>query len=264
MNPLIWVGFSAFFIVALAVGIRLLVLAARTRELPELLMGIGVLGIGPVGFGLLVGASVAAASPLLQQFLLWIGTLAVASGVLAKYVFNWRVYHPQSAIARFVVIAAGVALFGSSFYSGITGGLVPQSTIAPLALLRNSLQIGCLLWGAAESLRYWSKMRLRLRLGLADPVVTNRFLMWAIGAFAAGFGTAVGTAAQVVTGKNTFEVGWVMASSSLHGLVAAVAIGLAFIPPASYRRWVRTRSEAAHPAADFAHVPAAQELQRSR
>ena len=248
MNPLVWIGFVAFFIVALAVGIRLVALAAKTRELPELLMGIGVLGIGPVGFGLLVGASIAAATnPLLQQALLWIGTLAVASGALAKYVFNWRVYHPQSATARFIVISAGVVLFGSSIYSGFTDGLVPRGDIEPLTLLRNCLQIGCLLWGAGESLRYWSKMRLRLRLGLADPVVTNRFLLWAVGAFAAGFGTAVGTAAQVVTGKTAFEVGWVMASSSLHGLVAAVAIGLAFIPPAAYRRWIRDRSEAADP-----------------
>jgi hypothetical protein len=259
MNPLIWVGFAAFFFVALAVGIRLLVLAARTRELPELLMGLGVLGIGPVGFGFLVGASTAAATnPRLEQLLLWIGTLAVASGATAKYVFNWRVYHPTSATALFVVIAASVALFGSAFYSGVTGTLAPQGTIAPPALLRNCLQVGCLLWGAGESLRYWSKMRLRLRLGLADPIVANRFLMWAIGAFAAGFGTAIATAVQVVTGKASFEVSWVMASSSLHGLVAAVAIGLAFIPPAGYRRWVRARSEAALPSTGSVPVSAAE------
>lgn len=245
MNPLVWVGFLAFFVVALVVGVRLIILAAHTRELPELLMGIGVLGIGPVGFGLMVGASIAApTNPGLQQGLLWVGALAVASGALAKYVFNWRVYYPGRPAVGFIVAGAGLVLFGSTIYSGLTGGLVSQGQMAPLALARSALQIGCLLWGAAESFRYWSKMRRRLALGLADPVVTNRFLMWAIGAFAAGFGTAVGTTVQLVTGKASFEVGWVMASSSLHGLVAAIAIGLAFIPPAAYRRWVTARFEA--------------------
>jgi hypothetical protein len=33
---------------------------------------------------------------------------------------------------------------------------------------------------AFESFRYWRMLRRRLRLGLADPVVTNRFLLWGI------------------------------------------------------------------------------------
>ena len=40
----------------LAFGAKPFQLIRRLVELPELLMGIGVLGIGPVGFGLLVGA----------------------------------------------------------------------------------------------------------------------------------------------------------------------------------------------------------------
>lgn len=243
MNPLIWVGFVAFFIVALVVGVRLLILAARTRELPELLMGIGVLGIGPVGFGFMVGGTqVGAANAGLRETLLAIGTLAAASGALAKYVFNWRVYHPDSALVRALVIGAGLFLFGSALYTGMTDGFAPRAEVSPLTLARSAAQIGCLFWGATESFLYYAKMRRRLRLGIADPIVTNRFLMWAIGAFAAGFGSAVGTVVQIFTGRNAMETGWVMASSSLHGLIAAIAIGLAFIPPAAYLRFIRTRA----------------------
>ncbi|MFK7894917.1 MAG: hypothetical protein AB8G23_03725 [Myxococcota bacterium] len=32
------------------------------------------------------------------------------------------------------------------------------------------------LWGFCEALRYYAQMRRRLTLGLADPVVANRFL----------------------------------------------------------------------------------------
>jgi hypothetical protein len=243
MSSLVWVGFVAFFVVALVVGVRLLSLARRTREMPELLMGIGVLGIGPVGFGFMVGAQFTADRSLeLQSVLQAIGMFAVALGALAKYTFNWRVYHPNSKLAGAVVLCAGSFLFVSTLHVGFVSGFAPSTELTPEALTRSALQIGCLLWGSMESLRYWTKMRRRLQLGLADPVVTNRFLMWAIGAGAAGMGTAVGTVAQLVTGKTSMSVGWVMASSSAHGLVAAIAIALAFIPPTAYRQWIQRRS----------------------
>jgi hypothetical protein len=52
LESFVWVGFAAFFVASLTAGVRLVMLWRRTRELPELLIGIGVLGIGPVGYGL--------------------------------------------------------------------------------------------------------------------------------------------------------------------------------------------------------------------
>ena len=52
MGLLTALGFGCFFLVSLAVGLRLVLQWRRTRQLPELLIGIGVLGIGPVGFAL--------------------------------------------------------------------------------------------------------------------------------------------------------------------------------------------------------------------
>ncbi len=244
MGGLIWIGFAAFFVVALVVGVRVLLLAWLTRELPELLMGIGVLGIGPVGFGLLVlGQQLQASHPLAFQVMVGTASFAISCGVLAKFVFNWRLYHPTSAVVRAVVISGGLLLFATWLYSGVAFGFTDVGPVTPQALIRSWLQAGCLLWGAGESFAYWMKMRRRIRIGLADPVVTNRFLMWAIGAFAAGWGTAVGTVGQMVTGVEMTQSPWIMASSSLHGLVAAVAIALAFIPPGFYLRYIRSRAE---------------------
>lgn len=244
MAAWIWIGFVAFFVVALVVGIRVLLLASRTHELPELLMGIGVLGIGPVGFGLLVVAQQLQAShPLGFQVMVGTASLAISCGVMAKFVFNWRVYHPTSAGARAIAISGGLVLFATLLYSGIAFGFTDVGPMTPQSLIRSGLQVGCLLWGAGESFAYWMKMRRRIRLGLADPVVANRFLMWALGAFAAGWGTAVGTLGQLVTGAEMIRSPWIMASSSLHGLVAAIAIALAFVPPASYLRYIRSRAD---------------------
>jgi hypothetical protein len=85
-------------------------------------------------------------------------------------------------------------------------------------------------------------MRRRVRLQLADPVVSNRFLLWGLGAGAAGVGTAVGGSMQWWTQLPPIEMPWVMLSSSLHGLVAAVAMWLAFVPTSRYTRWIWVRA----------------------
>jgi hypothetical protein len=73
--------------------------------------------------------------------------------------------------------------------------------------------------------------------------VTNRFFMWGVGAGAAGVGTAVGITAQMLIGRPPLEIPWVTLSSSMHGLVAAVALSLAFLPTAAYRRFLLRRAE---------------------
>jgi predicted membrane chloride channel (bestrophin family) len=75
-------------------------------------------------------------------------------------------------------------------------------------------------------------------------VVSNRFLLWGLGAGAAGVGSAVGGFMQWWTQLAPIEMPWVMLSSSLHGLAAAVAMWLAFVPNASYTRWIRARAAA--------------------
>jgi len=240
----IWIGFGAFFLVSLTVGIRLLLLWQRTRELPELLIGIGVLGIGPLGFGcLMIGPLLEPSWPWLARALVGLGLFAAGAGVVAKYVFNWRVYHPDNAKLKLLAWVAGLILAGTLIHSAWASGFTDASAVGARYILRQSLQVGCLLWGSVEALRYWVMMRKRVRLGLADPVVANRFLMWGIGAGAAGWGSFVGSAAQAITGVPSLEIPWVAVSSSLHGLVAAVALSLAFLPPAAYRRFIAARAE---------------------
>jgi hypothetical protein len=241
MNPVVGIGFAAFFVAALTVGVRLLLLWRRTRELPELLIGLGVLGIGPVGFGLVVIANgILKTSPTASYAVMGLALLSVAAGSVAKLIFNWRVYHPGSPGVRTLVFLATAMMACGWLADAVTGGFSDVYALTPQYYVRSSLQIGALLWGSCEAFVYWLKMRRRRKLGLADPVVTNRFLLWGIGAFAAGFGTAIGSVYQAITGQSTLEVPWLMMSSSMHGLVAAIAMWLAFVPPARYVRWIES------------------------
>lgn len=50
LQLLAWIGFGLFCLSSLVVGSKLLRLWWRTRELPELLGGVSLLSMGPLGF----------------------------------------------------------------------------------------------------------------------------------------------------------------------------------------------------------------------
>jgi hypothetical protein len=227
----------------LVIGIRLLVLWSRTRRLPELLIACGILGIGPVGLFLsLVSFSSVDTLPALASVSLAASLLSIAVGALAAAVFNWRVFRPDVHAMRFVIGILAALFLGSLVHEAVTSGFADPTAIASGFRVHTLLSTGILLWGAAESLRYYAMMRRRLKLGLADPLVTNRFLLWGLGIGAAGLGSAISMTAVLATGQHMLELSWVTASNSLHGFTSAVLMWVAFIPPGFYRRFVDSRA----------------------
>ena len=242
MQSFMWIGFAAFFIASLTVGVRLVALWWRNRQLPELLIGLGVLGIGPVGFGCMTfGQILHGDYDTASRVVFGVGIFAASGGAFAKYVFNHTVYHPDSRAVRALATVAGAGLLACCLWEFSTGSSGIRD-IGASYFIRTFLQVGCLLWGSIEALRYWRMMRRRTRLGLADPVVTNRFFMWGVGAGAAGVGTAIGITAQLLIGRPPLEIPWVTLSSSMHGLVAAVALWFAFLPTEAYTRFLLERA----------------------
>jgi hypothetical protein len=233
------VGFGVFFLVSLAIGLRLVAAATRSHQAPELLIGIGILGIGPTGMGCMLAAALlhsfgfeAARVPTA------VALLAIATGSVASCVFNWRVFRPDSAVARGWVFASAL-LFGIAFglEMGTTGFGSPLQ-LGPGGTATSALCTANLLWGATESLLYYALMRRRLRLGLADPLVTNRFLLWGLGIGAAGVGSLLSVTVQVVSGLSMSELPALTLSNSLFGLASALLMWVAFVPPAAWRRYI--------------------------
>jgi hypothetical protein len=239
MAALSGLGFGVFFLASLAIGVRLLALAAQTRRSPELLIGLGILGIGPAGMGCMIGAAgLHAAQSGLARPLAGAAVLAIAGGSLASCLFNWRVFRPESTRARAWVFATAL-LYGVGFglEAGTTGFADPLRPGSGTTLTSALCTLN-LLWGAAESLRYHALMRRRLRLGLADPLVTNRFLLWGLGIGSAGVGSVISLCVQQASGLTMSELPALTLSNSLFGLCAAVLMWVAFVPPAAWRRFV--------------------------
>jgi hypothetical protein len=247
MKLVVVIGFAAFFVSSLAIGCRLLWLARRNRGLPELLIGLGILGIGPAGFALTIFAMLASGHPGLVFATLATAQLAISAGATSAYVFNWQVFRPESRLAQ-AVIGLAVAGFAVTFVGRwLHGSYALPVRLDPWMLGTTANVIVCMWWGAFESLRYWALMRRRVRLGLADAVVANRFLLWGIGIGAAGVGSAVGSVMMLASGNAVRGLDGSTLSNSLFGLVSAVAMWVAFLPPAAYRRWLTARSATPFP-----------------
>jgi hypothetical protein len=230
-------GTLAFALASTVVGGRLLWVAHRTREAPELAMGLAFVVSGAIGFPLLMASQI-----LLQlqgvsdasHALTALGAAFTYVGYLGLGVGCWRIFRPAARWPLVPIAASGAALLGAAATVAASAGAAAVGR-RDLALWFG-IGIGALTfaWNGAESFLLYAQLRRRLALGLADPAVVNRVLMWGAGTLCAFAMTVHGIVLRVVVGPTPADGHRVV--SSLFGLVAAVAIWLAFFPPAAYRR----------------------------
>jgi hypothetical protein len=101
-------------------------------------------------------------------------------------------------------------------------------------------------WGSAEPMLYHAALRKRQRLGLADPIVTNRFFLWS-GASLCGFAMALmGNSPAIYDLLDPALLPTLSAltlvSMALAGVASGSLYGLTFFPPQRYLRWIGDRA----------------------
>ncbi len=233
-------GISLFLVFSLFVGVRLLLLARRTRGLPELAVGLACVCSGSLGMGLQTLGDTPPLEPPLAHLSFAIGRVLVHVGILCQVLFTWRVFRAERAwaAASFWGIVAAVAAI--SLGGAWSGSLGDRDYSGPWFLLQVAVHVLGLAWGALESLLYWTRMRRRLGLGLADPVVTNRFLVW---------GMAIGAGALAVAAEGVLHVlpdvgpqGTIASICASFGATSMLGYWLTFFPPRAYCRWLAGRA----------------------
>lgn len=243
---LVNIAFAGMLAGLLATGIRLLLAARRTRGLPELTIGVGTL-TGAVG-GICETASIRmleAGGDAHTAFLIQAGArMLYMIGSAFLLVAFWRIYHATRAWARALALAGSAALLaiGVAWALGGVHGKVSGPDLRGFVL--HSGRGAVYVWGVASGFWYWLQLRRRLRLGLADPVITQQVLLWAIAS-----GSAVGISATILVYQHGLGISpldtmagtaWLAA----FGLATGVTLYLAFFPPGFYRRWVSARAPA--------------------
>jgi len=238
--------FSVLLSVAIGtvVGIRLLLLAKRTRRFPEFAVGSALFGYAAVAQTALmitraIGSEISFGLHMALAILCVLGYYAMLLGLSA---FTYQVFGADSTWRRwlmFLVVATGLVgaylvvaaewhRFGQSGQMPVSGrvGMTPQYVLV-------------LGWMSIESLRYWRLMRRRLALGLADAEVTARFAVWGA---SAGIGSVllVALLAVSLTRVGTFQedpLTLVLVCSA--GIVNTAGWWLTFMPPRRYSEWLR-------------------------
>ncbi len=245
MEALRLLGVGIFLATCLAAGIRLLVLAARTRQMPELALGVTLFASGGLG-GILYFLGTSRAEEL-GELAIWVrgcGRLCLSAGALTLWAFTWRVFRPDSRWAAALFSLAACAVVGGFVGEGLTTGFSGGNFDAVWSQL-GVLARGCaFLWAAVESFRYFGLLRRRLRVGLADPVLVNRFLLWGI-ASSTAFGIYAVALVNLLespthdVAAGVFRPAWALLTSVL-GITSGVCTWLAFLAPAPYRRWLES------------------------
>ena len=246
MQTIVLAAFTVLCLVWIVVGIRILRVAARTRGLAECLLGGSLFLLGGISVPMNGIVRLVASGD-------WVAAVTIGASVVTSvalvmlYAFTALVFHQGQHWARAVVLAAA----GSLVYYVIGHAadrmtatnaqemLAVQMRWAPYTVLNALLAFA---WAGSSAFVHWRRLRRRLALGLADPVVVDRLLLWSLfGAIAVAMTVAAGV--LIVLGGTARDVIQPI-TTTIGGLAVSVVLLLAFSPPQSYLESVRRRAAA--------------------
>jgi hypothetical protein len=219
-----------YCVASLFVGFRLLLLARRTRQLPELLAAITMLGIGPFGFGLTVTSSLLISHSTLVANLLWaVAAIALNVGSATGYAFSYRVFYPSDTRVRGMIKIVTLTLALLWLAEGWLTGFEAAEPASVATRAADWLRGGALLWGGFESLRYWTLLRRRIQIGLASPIVARRFLLWGCALVGGGLSNCIDATTKLFV-AHALDYPLLSLTNSLAGLTSAICLLFAFWP----------------------------------
>jgi hypothetical protein len=237
---------AVFALLLGTVGVRLLLLAARTRGVPELALGVGFLGVivaipllGISGFGRGNVADVRFPLLAIALFVLWMSISSMSC-------FTWRAFRPFEAWSA--ALTGGLSVSTAAILVGVWHG---ATTGDPAALsltaarpwvvwIRLPLMVG-LVWTGIEAFSQYGKARRRVALGIGDAVVANRFLLWGLVSVFTLANNGVATVLQAQgRGPSNDPIGALVLA--VGGIVGGGLVYLVFMPPQAWLRFVRSRA----------------------
>lgn len=236
MKVLQLAGFGSFMLASLILGIRLLRLAGRTRQWPELSIGLAFLFAGFIGWSGLSALQIlkergASPASLLPVALFALGF--VAAGTIANCVGAILIFRPSERWPIGVTAVLAAVMVGG-WITVLTAPSGSESHGRWVVLGASSLSYA---WSAVEYFLVYDTLRRRARIGLADPVVATRSLLWAIGAAQAVVLVLSALVTRYVFGLQDMPPP-VSALQSVLGLISAGAVWCGFFPPRGFARWL--------------------------
>jgi hypothetical protein len=222
-------------------GERLIRLSRRTGESPERLLGLYFALTGAAYLGWVMPLVTRGPMAEAADFAAW----AVYSvGVVPYLMFTRIVFRPQSRWARWIIIACVAALALSASVLTLKGDRYPGLDNPFFWVQWLGYTVPCV-WMALEAFLCRRSAKRRVRVGLGDPIVTNRYLLLALFGGFQVFAclTDILLAIDYAAGQSVSEAtDLILGGFELAGIAA---LWLAFFPPTAYQEWVAGPQRAA-------------------
>jgi hypothetical protein len=174
----------------------------------------------------------------------YIGRIFAGCCSLTIAVFTWRAFRPAARWAKWIVCAAGALILAGLTVSAFEGDWEGAN---PLTYTGSWYEWAGgavpFVWLAVESLYAYSQARLRVRVGLGDPLVANRFLL--IGVYGTLASSTYPIYLWMYIEYERYGT-WSDLLSTFVGIVEVIslaALWISFSAPDFYRRWVDKAQE---------------------
>jgi hypothetical protein len=222
-------------------GCRMLLLAKRTQETPERVLGLTFLLMG-VSF-LLYQIPLIFQTEHLSTPFSFAGRVVYCVSSVTLALFTRVVFRQTEVWASVLVFGIAISLVigvGASALGGDWDGFSISNSWFWFEWVANALPFG---WIGAEAFIHYRRARRRVRVRLLEPIVCNRFLLWMIVGLlqlSVFLVILVQYAEYEVTGT------WSAWSDSTLGALELSTVGaiwLVFFPPAFYCRWMGSATE---------------------
>jgi hypothetical protein len=245
MQLIAGISILLLIVVSAVIGIRLVQLWRGTRQRPELYLGLMLILVMVLGYPLFIVARLAEQIGFRAAWAsLTFAGLSVNAGLVFLYLFTWKTFRPDSRWCACLVGVASCALavnvVGVAIDTWAARSVYVDFAEMPLwRVICNVFASGAAYtWTAVESFRYHTTLRKRQKLGLADPLVTNRLWLWCQLSMVILVVIVVNDMASLRS-IDVLTTPWIMASTSLGGILQAAYLFLIFLPPQRYRAWVQ-------------------------
>ncbi|HXV37342.1 MAG TPA: hypothetical protein VEC18_09340, partial [Myxococcota bacterium] len=157
--------------------------------------------------------------------------------------FVRTVFRPDSGWARAFTTIVTLTIATGLFVGTYLGDEMGFASGRMWIWLELGGAVTTLLWCALEAAIHYLKMRRRVPLGLADPVVANRVLLWSCYGGANAVSQATYMVAIAIAGAEgiyPYVLDGIMSTATSIG---SILIWLAFFPPLAYLRFLSRKYE---------------------
>jgi hypothetical protein len=166
-------------LVSFIVGVRLIRLSWRSQKSPEFLLGV-TLFLWGLAYACWQIPCATANQPLTRP-LFFAGRVFTCAATIFFASFTWIAFRSRARWAKALVFAIAIGVFAGVAGSTTVGdweGVRPLSD--PWWWADWAAAVVALSWVGVEGFINYRNARQRVRLGLCDPLVCNRYLLWGI------------------------------------------------------------------------------------